>query len=119
MKYLLEKYFGISVLIIVGFLITLHFSTNVFKKTSTKGKNSDKVRNGFGYKFEPINTFEYEENILEQDGVKIEVCNKSLLYILGTRIDWKEDIMGRGFEFENPLAQASCGCGVSFSPKLE
>ena len=75
--------------------------------------------NGFGYKFEPINTFEYEENILIQDGVKIEVCNKSLLYILGTRIDWKEDIMGRGFEFENPLAQASCGCGVSFSPKLE
>ena len=32
--------------------------------------------------------------------------------------DWKEDIMGRGFEFENPLAQASCGCGVSFSPKF-
>ena len=75
--------------------------------------------NGFGYKFEPINSFEYEENILEQDGVKIEVCSKSLLYILGTRIDWKEDIMGRGFEFENPLAQASCGCGVSFSPKTE
>jgi iron-sulfur cluster insertion protein len=75
--------------------------------------------NGFGYKFEPINNFEHEENILIQDGVKIEVCNKSILYILGTKIDWKEDIMGRGFEFENPLAQASCGCGVSFSPKLE
>lgn len=75
--------------------------------------------NGFGYKFEPINTFEHKENILEQDGVKIEVCNKSLLYILGTKIDWKEDIMGKGFEFDNPLAQASCGCGVSFSPKIE
>ena len=74
--------------------------------------------NGFGYKFEPINNFEHKENILIQDGVKIDVCNKSLLYILGTRINWKEDIMGRGFEFENPLAQASCGCGVSFSPKI-
>jgi iron-sulfur cluster assembly accessory protein len=75
--------------------------------------------NGFGYKFEPINSFEHMENMIEKDGVKIEVCNKSLLYILGTKIDWKEDIMGKGFEFDNPIAQASCGCGISFSPKIE
>ena len=75
--------------------------------------------NGFGYKFEPINSFENMENTIEKDGVKIEVCNKSLLYILGTKIDWKEDIMGKGFEFDNPIAQASCGCGISFSPKIE
>ena len=73
--------------------------------------------NGFGYKFEPVNTFELEANIVKQDGIKIEVCEKSILYVLGTTINWKEDIMGEGFEFDNPLAAASCGCGVSFSPK--
>jgi len=75
--------------------------------------------NGFGYQFDPVNSFEYSENIIIKEGVKIEVCNKSILYLLGTTVDWKEDIMGKGFEFDNPLAQASCGCGVSFSPKLE
>jgi len=75
--------------------------------------------NGFGYQFDPVNSFENSKNIVIKEGVKIEVCNKSLLYLLGTTVDWKEDIMGKGFEFDNPLAQASCGCGVSFSPKIE
>ena len=37
---------------------------------------------------------------------------------LETKVDWKEDIMGRGFKFENPMANASCGCGSSFSIKI-
>ena len=39
------------------------------------------------------------------------------MFILGTEIDWNEDIMGRTFTFNNPLAQSSCGCGSSFNPK--
>ena len=39
------------------------------------------------------------------------------MHILGTEIDWKEDIMGQGFVFDNPMAQAKCGCGTSFSSK--
>ncbi len=74
--------------------------------------------NGFEYKFDTINTFENEENIFVKDDVKIEICNKSLFYLLETKVDWKEDIMGRGFKFENPMANASCGCGSSFSIKI-
>ena len=71
--------------------------------------------NGFEYKFEGINNFTNKKNIVIEDGLKIEVCDKSLFHLLGTNIDWKEDIMGKGFIFENPMAQASCGCGTSFS----
>ena len=74
--------------------------------------------NGFEYKFEPINTFFNEKNIVIEDDLKIEVCDKSLFYLLGTKVDWDEDIMGRRFIFDNPMAQASCGCGTSFSIKF-
>jgi len=44
------------------------------------------------------------------------VCDpKSLLYLEGTTIDFKDEIMGRGFVFNNPNATSSCGCGSSFS----
>ena len=48
---------------------------------------------------------------------EIHVCNNSIMHLLGTKIDWKEDIMGQGFHFENPMAQSKCGCGTSFSSK--
>ena len=44
------------------------------------------------------------------------VCDpKSYLYLNGTSIDFKEELMGRGFVFNNPNANATCGCGSSFS----
>ena len=73
--------------------------------------------NGFGYKFKPINTFENKSNIYSENDLTVEICDKSLFYLLGTKIDWQEDVMGSKFSFDNPVAQASCGCGVSFTPK--
>ena len=44
------------------------------------------------------------------------VCDpKSYLYLNGTTIDFKDELMGRGFVFNNPNATSSCGCGSSFS----
>jgi iron-sulfur cluster assembly protein len=44
------------------------------------------------------------------------VCDpKSYLYLNGTTIDFKDEIMGRGFVFGNPNATTTCGCGSSFS----
>ena len=90
----------------------------IAKKEKTKGilfSVKSGGCNGFEYKFEGINKFENVKNIVVEDGLKIEVCNNSLFHLLGTTIHWKEDIMGKGFVFENPMAQASCGCGTSFS----
>ena len=43
------------------------------------------------------------------------VCDpKSYLYLNGTEVDFKDELMGRGFVFNNPNATATCGCGASF-----
>ncbi len=44
------------------------------------------------------------------------ICDpKSYLYLNGTTVDFKDEVMGRGFVFDNPNASSSCGCGSSFS----
>ncbi len=55
------------------------------------------------------------DTVFEQDGVKVVVDAKSHLYLDGMTIDFKNRLMGGGFEFNNPLAKKSCGCGHSFS----
>ena len=57
------------------------------------------------------------DEIIEQDGVKVVVDADSLMYILGTKIDYKEDDISAEFVFDNPLAVSTCGCGESFSTK--
>lgn len=55
------------------------------------------------------------DTVLEQDGFKVLVDAKSHLYLDGTTIDFKNGLTGGGFEFQNPQAKKSCGCGTSFS----
>lgn len=51
---------------------------------------------------------------LESHGIKILCDMKSFLYLSGVEIDFKDEVMGRGFVFKNPNATSSCGCGSSF-----
>ena len=55
------------------------------------------------------------DKVLEFDDVKVFVDPKSLLYLDGMTLDWKDTLMYSGFEFVNPNAKKSCGCGTSFS----
>ncbi len=55
------------------------------------------------------------DQLFEQDGVKLLIDAKSHLYLDGTTIDFKSSLMGGGFEFQNPLAKKTCGCGTSFT----
>ena len=55
------------------------------------------------------------DTVFEQEGVKVLIDAKSHLYLDGTTIDYKNALMGGGFEFQNPLAKKSCGCGTSFA----
>jgi iron-sulfur cluster assembly protein len=48
-------------------------------------------------------------------GVKVRVDQKALAYLSGTVIDYSGSLMGGGFQFSNPNATRSCGCGSSFS----
>ena len=55
------------------------------------------------------------DTVFEQEGVKILVDAKSHLYLDGTTLEFKNGLVGGGFEFQNPLAKKSCGCGTSFT----
>ena len=51
----------------------------------------------------------------EDKGLKILVDKKSLLYLLGTTLDFSGGLNGKGFQFINPNASRTCGCGESFA----
>jgi iron-sulfur cluster assembly protein len=51
----------------------------------------------------------------EVEKVKVVIDRKSYLFVNGTEVDWKSELMKTGFEFHNPLAGKSCSCGESFS----
>jgi iron-sulfur cluster assembly protein len=55
------------------------------------------------------------DHIFEDQGVKIFVDKKSLLYLIGTELDFSDGLNGKGFQFKNPNASRTCGCGESFS----
>lgn len=55
------------------------------------------------------------DTLSEDKGVKILVDNKSLLYLFGTQLQFSDGLNGKGFEFINPNASRTCGCGESFA----
>ena len=55
------------------------------------------------------------DELFENNGVKILVDRKSLLYLLGTELDYTDGLNGKGFQFINPQASRTCGCGESFA----
>lgn len=55
------------------------------------------------------------DEVFEDKGIKILVDKKSMLYLLGMTLDFSDGLNGKGFQFVNPNASRTCGCGESFS----
>jgi len=70
---------------------------------------------GLSYQFKFDTKPRPKDKVFEFDGVHIFIDPKSLLYLHGMTLDYKESLMQSGFVFENPNAKKSCGCGTSFS----
>ena len=70
-----------------------------------------KYKWGFIDKKEDVSTDDHTEDW--QTG-KFVVDDASMLYVAGTKIDWKEEVFGSQFEITNPNASSGCGCGESF-----
>lgn len=70
---------------------------------------------GLSYQFKFDGKERPKDRVFFFDGVKIVVDPKSLIYLHGMTLDYKESLMQSGFVFENPNAQKSCGCGTSFT----
>jgi iron-sulfur cluster assembly protein len=70
---------------------------------------------GLMYDLDFDNKIDEADQVFEDKGVKILVDKKSLLYLLGTTLDFTDGLNGKGFHFVNPNASRTCGCGESFS----
>jgi iron-sulfur cluster assembly accessory protein len=55
------------------------------------------------------------DHAFESNGVKMICDQMSLMYIMGTEVDYVESLQGSGFKFNNPNVKSTCGCGSSFS----
>jgi iron-sulfur cluster assembly protein len=70
---------------------------------------------GLSYKLDFDKEEKPEDKAFEDKGVKIVVDKKSFLYLVGTQLDFTDGLNGKGFNFINPNASRTCGCGESFS----
>ena len=83
----------------------------VYLKVGVKGGGCS----GFSYNLDLTEQERDTDEKFEQHGVTVVCDPKSYLYLNGTTVDFKDEVMGRGFVFNNPNATSSCGCGSSFS----
>ena len=70
---------------------------------------------GFSYLLDLTEQERENDEAFDGNGVTVVCDPKSYLYLNGTQIDFKDEVMGRGFVFKNPNATNTCGCGSSFS----
>ncbi len=70
---------------------------------------------GFQYRFEFAEAPNEDDLIIERDGAKILIDEVSQSFLVGSEIDYVNEIIGSAFKIHNPNAKAACGCGTSFS----
>ncbi len=70
---------------------------------------------GLAYVLEFVDELNEDDNVFEQDGVKVIVDTKSLVYLDGTQLDFVKEGLNEGFKFINPNVKDQCGCGESFN----
>jgi len=103
-------------------------NTIIRQQHEAAGKNGDDTKpyylrvgvrgggcSGFQYSLDLVENLNETDEEWEQHGVHVICDGKSALYLDGTVVDFKDELMGRGFVFQNPNATSHCGCGSSFN----
>ena len=70
---------------------------------------------GLAYSVDYVSEANPVEERIETPGGTFFVDGASILYLIGSTMDWKEDDFAAGFVFDNPNAKGACGCGESFT----
>ena len=70
---------------------------------------------GLMYQLTFDNEQKEDDKSFEDNGIKVVVDKKSFLYLIGMTLDFSGGLNGKGFVFQNPNADRTCGCGESFS----
>lgn len=96
-----------------------HIAALMAKKETAKGlKIGTKTAgcSGLMYDLEYVDDVPDGADLIElENGVKLYVDQASVMYLLGTVMDWEEDVFTTGFTFKNPNEAGRCGCGESFT----
>ncbi|MCA1907649.1 MAG: iron-sulfur cluster insertion protein ErpA [Magnetospirillum sp.] len=92
-------------------LISMEGKPNLMLRLGVSGGGCS----GFQYNIELDDKTNEDDVVSEQHGVKLVVDQTSLEILDGTQVDFVEDLMGASFQFKNPQATSTCGCGTSFS----
>ncbi len=93
------------------------------KLMAVEGKESAGLRvgvksggcSGLSYTMEFVDDPLANDHVLEFDGVKLFIDVFSAMYLSGSELDFSDGLNGSGFNWSNPNAQRTCGCGQSFS----
>jgi iron-sulfur cluster assembly protein len=86
-------------------------SADTYLRVGVKGGGCS----GFTYSLDLTDVKNDQDETFDNFGIQVVCDQKSYLYLNGTSVDFKDELMGRGFVFNNPNATSSCGCGSSFS----
>ncbi|WP_226388758.1 HesB/IscA family protein [Penaeicola halotolerans] len=104
--------------------VTERAKERILELRSTEGRTAnDHIRvavkgggcSGLMYDLEFDSALKDTDQVFEDKGVKIIVDKKSLLYLAGTTLEFSDGLNGKGFQFINPNATRTCGCGESFA----
>lgn len=96
---------------IIELRVTEGYSDNHNIRVSVKGGGCS----GLMYDLNFDTEIQPNDQIFEDKSIKILVDKKSLLYLIGTVLDFTDGLNGKGFQFINPNASRTCGCGESFA----
>ena len=70
---------------------------------------------GLSYMLDFDSSKNSDDELIEDNGIKLLINKKSFLYLVGTTLEFSDGLNGKGFVFNNPNASRTCGCGESFS----
>ena len=70
---------------------------------------------GLSYQMKFDDKIDSSDTVVDLESIKVIINKLSLLYLVGTELDYQDGLNGKGFEWNNPNSTRSCGCGESFS----
>jgi iron-sulfur cluster assembly protein len=103
-------------------IITETAATRIKHLIETRGQPSKGIRlgvnakgcSGLKYEIDFADNIEPLDEVVEDQGVTVVIDNTSLMYLIGTKIDWVRTGFDESFKFTNPNSKGECGCGESF-----
>lgn len=103
--------------------VTAKAATKAQEFAAKEGKDDCKLKiavrgggcSGLQYVLELVDGPDDSDKVIKEQGIEVYVPKRAFVFLAGTVLDFSDGLNGRGFEFHNPNAKRTCGCGDSFA----